>query len=363
MSRSHRLHPGEHHQKPDHGETPSHRTGPCVSTRFFTPHQLDVTLLVFVCYVCYFVCSCSSLRIIKTENTVTQKTDTFYFGLVQKGNDRFTPFLRTRSSSCWGSVGPVHVKNERSSDQMCRICGFCWNREGDTSRYEQEAEKQTGSNKKRSRGPSTRRLSVQPGWICRGRSVPSVAEDHPWLGVSARCVVFHLSDTLWPSTSSLSVCVWGGVFVDLSHQVSSVRGKKRWLVKTVMVLSRIWWNTYGSFMRMNTLAMKKLRRTLTKPMKSSRKRLSLGMLGALERSRIIKPSPPMVKRKLEARPSMMYWPLTLEEENAYFPNGLIPSVGRWWHTHTHLYARKATGRWCPCSSVIDPTLGGSTMTS
>lgn len=89
---------------------------------------------------------------------------------------------------------------------------------------------------------------------------------------------------------------------------------------------------------MKTLAIKKLSSTLTKPMKSRRKRLSLGMLGALERSRIMKPRPPMVKRKLEASPSIIYCPFTL-------------------------YARKATGLWCPCSSVIDPTLGGSTITS
>lgn len=67
-------------------------------------------------------------------------------------------------------------------------------------------------------------------------------------------------------------------------------------------------------MRMNTLAMKKLRRTLTKPMKSNRKRLSLGMFGALERSRIIKPRPPIVNRKLEASPSIMYCPFTLEKK-------------------------------------------------
>lgn len=70
-------------------------------------------------------------------------------------------------------------------------------------------------------------------------------------------------------------------------------------------------HTYGSFMRMKTLAMKKLRRTLTNPMKSRRKRLSLGMFGALERSKIINPRPPIVKRKLEASPSMMYCPFTL----------------------------------------------------
>lgn len=66
-------------------------------------------------------------------------------------------------------------------------------------------------------------------------------------------------------------------------------------------------------MRMNILAMKKLSRTLTKPMNSSKKRLSLGMFGALERSRIMKPRPPIVNRKLEASPSMMYWPFTLNK--------------------------------------------------
>lgn len=74
-------------------------------------------------------------------------------------------------------------------------------------------------------------------------------------------------------------------------------------------------------MRMKTLAMKKLRRTLMPPMKSKRKRLSLGMLGALERSRMMKPRPPMVNRKLEASPSMMYWPLTLEHTSAQVTAG------------------------------------------
>lgn len=142
-------------------------------------------------------------------------------------------------------------------------------------------------------------------------------------------------------------------------------------------------------MRMKTLAMKKLRRTLMPPMKSNRKRLSLGMLGALERSRMMKPRPPMVKRKLEASPSMMYWPLTLENTSAEFTarlrraepivqssdkdNVLRVQVKDWGGTGAvalgfkvldgYLYARNATGRWCPCSSVIEPTLGGSTMTS
>jgi len=142
--------------------------------------------------------------------------------------------------------------------------------------------------------------------------------------------------------------------------------------------------THGSFMRMNTRAMKKLSSTLTKPMKSSRKRLSLGMFGALERSRMMKPMPPMVKRKLEARPSMMYCPLTLHQRQSTHTRdtritsakrcqvcGLEHLIGSLVEVNVsgrvraaaYRYARKATGRWCPCSSVIEPTLGGSTMTS
>lgn len=125
--------------------------------------------------------------------------------------------------------------------------------------------------------------------------------------------------------------------------------------------------THGSFMRMNTLAMKKLRRTLTNPMKSSRKRFSLGMLGALERSRIINPRPPIVKRKLEASPSIMYCPFTLRTKTTTMLafHCLLPSLICFWldSEKSNLYAKKATGRWCPCSSVIEPTLGGSTMTS
>lgn len=122
--------------------------------------------------------------------------------------------------------------------------------------------------------------------------------------------------------------------------------------------------TYGSFIRMNILAMKKLRRTLTKPMNSSRKRLSLGMFGALERSRMMKPRPPIVNRKLEASPSMMYWPFTLDKDRIWLEtakNWLLVRIIL--NDMSYRYARKATGRWCPCSSVIEPTLGGSTITS
>lgn len=65
---------------------------------------------------------------------------------------------------------------------------------------------------------------------------------------------------------------------------------------------------------------------------------SFGVDGLCVLSKMMKPSPPREKRKLEARPSMIYWPFTR-------------------------FGMKATGRLCPCSSVVEPTLGGSTITS
>lgn len=61
---------------------------------------------------------------------------------------------------------------------------------------------------------------------------------------------------------------------------------------------------------MKTLHMKNDTRIQTKPTNKSRKRLSLGNMGPLDLSRTTNPRPPMVKRKLDARPSMMYWPFT-----------------------------------------------------
>lgn len=75
-----------------------------------------------------------------------------------------------------------------------------------------------------------------------------------------------------------------------------------------------------------------------KPMAVSSSRLRFVLPGAWVWSIIMKPRPPMVKRKLLARPSMMYCPFTR-------------------------YGMKATGREWPCSSTVAPTLGGSTMTS
>lgn len=67
---------------------------------------------------------------------------------------------------------------------------------------------------------------------------------------------------------------------------------------------------------MNTLAMKKLSSTLTNPIKSNRNLLSLGIFGALDRSRIMNPKPPIVKRKLDASPSIMYCPFTLQKKKS-----------------------------------------------
>lgn len=65
---------------------------------------------------------------------------------------------------------------------------------------------------------------------------------------------------------------------------------------------------------------------------------NLGVVGLCVLSSIMKPRPPRENRKLDASPSIMYWPLTL-------------------------FGMKATGLLWPCSSVVEPTLGGSTMTS
>lgn len=69
--------------------------------------------------------------------------------------------------------------------------------------------------------------------------------------------------------------------------------------------------TYGSFILMKTLHVKNDTNTHRNPRKRSRKRLSLDMPAAFDLSRMIKPRPPIEKRKLEASPSMMYCPFTL----------------------------------------------------
>lgn len=65
---------------------------------------------------------------------------------------------------------------------------------------------------------------------------------------------------------------------------------------------------------MKTLAMKKLKSTLTNPIKSKRNLFSLGIFGALDRSRMMNPMPPIVKRKLDASPSIIYCPFTLKKK-------------------------------------------------
>lgn len=94
----------------------------------------------------------------------------------------------------------------------------------------------------------------------------------------------------------------------------------------------------GNFMRIKSHVVKNDTRIKMKPIAVSRIRLSFGLPGACVWSIIMKPNPPTVNRKLLARPSIMYWPLMR-------------------------YGMNATGRECPCSSVVDPTLGGSTITS
>merc|ERR1712135_132900 len=94
----------------------------------------------------------------------------------------------------------------------------------------------------------------------------------------------------------------------------------------------------GSFILIKTLHMEKERRIETNPTQSNRILFNLGVVGLLVRSRMMNPIPPRENKKLEANPSKMYWPLTR-------------------------YGMKATGFVCPCSSVVVPVLGGSTITS
>ena len=70
------------------------------------------------------------------------------------------------------------------------------------------------------------------------------------------------------------------------------------------------YSTYGSFILMNTRHVKKDTKTHTKPRNSKRNLFNLDMPTALDLSKIMKPSPPMENRKLDARPSMIYCPLT-----------------------------------------------------
>lgn len=76
--------------------------------------------------------------------------------------------------------------------------------------------------------------------------------------------------------------------------------------------------TYGSFILINTLQVKNEISTHTKPMNKRRNRFNLGIPGALDLSRMMKPIPPMEKRKLDASPSMMYCPLTRYGINATY---------------------------------------------
>ena len=96
--------------------------------------------------------------------------------------------------------------------------------------------------------------------------------------------------------------------------------------------------TYGSFMVMKMRQAMNAATTQKNPNERSMVRWSLVRPTELDRSRMMKPEPPRMYMKLLANPSMMYWPFTR-------------------------YCMKATGLEWPCSSVVDPMEGGSTITS
>ena len=62
---------------------------------------------------------------------------------------------------------------------------------------------------------------------------------------------------------------------------------------------------------MKILDITKLTTTARNPIQINNDLFSLGILGALEKSKMIKPPPPRVNRKAEANPSIIYCPLTL----------------------------------------------------
>ena len=82
------------------------------------------------------------------------------------------------------------------------------------------------------------------------------------------------------------------------------------------VTTRLKCITYGSFILMKSRHIKNGTTIQTKPKNRSKNLLSLGRPGPLALSRMTYPSPPTVNKKLEASPSMMYWPFTLYGINA-----------------------------------------------
>ena len=83
-----------------------------------------------------------------------------------------------------------------------------------------------------------------------------------------------------------------------------------WQLSNSRKIQKLVSQTYGSFMRMKRRHMKKDTMMQTNATASSRIRFSRGIIGLLVWSNMTKPSPPIVKRKLDAKPSIMYWPLT-----------------------------------------------------
>lgn len=78
---------------------------------------------------------------------------------------------------------------------------------------------------------------------------------------------------------------------------------RKWFIMSIV--------TYGNLMRIKTRHMKNERRTAVNPTQSNKMRFRRGSNGLFTWSRIIKPIPPRVNMKLDARPSIMYCPFTL----------------------------------------------------
>lgn len=91
-------------------------------------------------------------------------------------------------------------------------------------------------------------------------------------------------------------------------------------------------HTHGSFIVIKIRTAMKATMTKKNPEEKSIVLFNFVRPTALDRSRIMNPRPPIVKRKLEASPSIIYWPLTR-------------------------YCMKATGRGLPNSSAVCVCMG------
>lgn len=119
--------------------------------------------------------------------------------------------------------------------------------------------------------------------------------------------------------------------------------------------------TYGSFILINTLHMKNDISIDANPTQNISTLLSFGITGAFVWSKMTNPRPPRVNRKLEANPSIMYWPLTLYGIKATWRKGNFTHKFHWYAVSNtsffHILIKKWLSTWmCPFSRKKDSSV-------